>query len=352
MSVDEQLAKHSGKLGEGKPMGNAQELPVLLFYDGFEVKAREGYAEKAYFAARGAARSAYRMARGLQVYTGFYVAFRALVRSLRECGCDVRINDFVTARKHPGHPIGLAGYPSILGHIDLPNPIIFGPGDYGFPDDVPRIPAKLDIRKFIQPSDWAASLYEEACGDKMMVWPVGIDANAYPDLSGYPKDIDVLIYDKIRWNREEEVPRVLGSISDYLKANGRSFEVLRYGHHNYVEYSASLRRARSLLFLCEHETQGLAYQEAMSANVPVLAWDEGILVDPMQRKFAANDLVVSSVPYFDDRCGARFKMKDFAEVFQQFWTNLPLYNPRAYVLDRLGLRMSGQMYLDAYRGLM
>jgi hypothetical protein len=332
--------------------GKSQALPVLLFYDGFEVKSREGYAQKAYYAARGAARSAYRMARGLQVYTGFYVAFRALVRSLRECGADVHINDFATARKNPRYPIGLAGYPSVLDHVDLANPIIFGPGDYGFPDDVARIPAKLDIRRFIQPSDWAASLYRDVCGDKMMVWPVGIDADAYPDLSRHPKDIDVLIYDKIRWNREQEVPRVLGTIKAHLESKGRSFEILRYGHHNYVEYSTCLRRARSLLFLCEHETQGLAYQEAMSANVPVIAWDEGLLVDPLQRKFAAPDLVVSSVPYFDERCGERFKMAEFAPVFDRFWSRLPLYNPRAYVLDSLGLRKSGQQYLDAYRELM
>lgn len=326
-------------------------LPVFLFYDGFEVKARDGYAEKAYYAARGVARSAYRMARNLQVHTGFYVAFLALVRSLRECGADVRINDFAMARRHPKHPIGLAGYPSIFDHVDLPNPIIFGPGDYGFPDDVPRLLAKLDIRRFIQPSDWAASLYETVCGDRMMVWPVGIDAAAHPDLSGHPKSVDVLIYDKIRWDRDREVPRVLDTITAYLTAHGKSFRVLRYGSHNYVEYSTSLRDSRSLLFLCEHETQGLAYQEAMSSNVPVLAWDEGILVDPMQRKFAAPDLIVSSVPYFDERCGERFKMAEFPDVFERFWSRLPSYNPRAYVRDRLGLRMSGQMYLDAYREL-
>jgi hypothetical protein len=330
---------------------DSRALPVLLFYDGYEVKARDGYAEKAYYAARGAARAAYRMARNLQVNTGFYVAFKALVRSLHECGAEVRINDFATARRHPAHPVGLSGYPSIFEHVALKNPIIFGPGDYGFPDEVPRLLAKLDIRKFIQPSEWAASLYEKTCGDRMFVWPVGIDPDAHPDLSGHPKSIDVLIYDKIRWNRDQEVPRVLGPICDYLAAHGKSFQVLRYGNHNYVEYSSSLRKSRSLLFLCEHETQGLAYQEAMSSNVPVLAWDEGILVDPLQRRYAAPDLVVSSVPYFDDRCGERFKVAEFAEVFEKFWSRLPLYNPRDYVRDRLGLRMSGQMYLDAYRAL-
>ena len=30
-----------------------------------------------------------------------------------------------------------------------------------------------------------------------------------------------------------------------------------------------------MIFLCEHETQGIAYQQALSRNVPILAWDRG-----------------------------------------------------------------------------
>ena len=35
-------------------------------------------------------------------------------------------------------------------------------------------------------------------------------------------------------------------------------------------YRALLRRSKSMLFLCESETQGMAYQEALASNVPVL----------------------------------------------------------------------------------
>ena len=184
-----------------------------------------------------------------------------------------------------------------------------------------------------------------------MVWPVGIDTAGCADLSQYPKDVDVVIYDKIRWNREQEVPRVLEPVTDYLRASGKRFEVLRYGEHNYREYSAALRRTRSMIFLCEHETQGLAYQEALSCNVPVLAWDEGILVDPLQRPFAPEGLIVSSVPYFDDRCGRRFKMPEFQNVFDEFWRQLPLYRPREYVIENLGLKLSSDRYLEAYKSL-
>jgi hypothetical protein len=324
---------------------------VLLFYDGFEVKARPGVMGKIYSDARGAARTAFRMAKGVQIYTGFYVAFKLLERALRHVGCDVRVNDFALAAKYPDQPIGLAGYPSVLENVRLSNPSIFGPGDYGYPDEVSERTRGLNIKRLIQPSEWAAGLYKSTCRDKMMVWPVGIDTDAYPDVSGCEKDIDFLIYDKIRWHRDVEVPRVLDKVVAHLKARNMRVHVLRYGEHNHRDYILSLRRSRALLFLCEHETQGLAYQEALASNVPVLAWDDGILVDPRQRQFANDNLVVSSVPYFDDRCGEKFRLEEFPQVLETFQSKLLEYQPRRYVTERLSLTQSAETYLKAYREL-
>jgi glycosyltransferase involved in cell wall biosynthesis len=325
---------------------------VLLFYDGYEVQARPGLLGHAYSEARGKARFAYRWAKGQQVYTGFYVAFRLLVRALREAGCDIRINNFSLAAKYPDYPIGISGYPSVLQKVKLPNPAIFGPGDYGYPDDVAKLTADCNIRRFIQPSEWAASLYRTSCAGKMMVWPVGIDTDAYPDVSSENKDIDYLIYDKIRWDRETEVPHVLVPITDHLTSLGKSFKILRYGAHHFGQYTESLRRSSALIFVCEHETQGLAYQEALASNVPVLAWDEGVLVDPLQRPFLPEGSTVSSVPYFDERCGERFKIADFKDVLDTFVARRASYKPREYVSEQLSLRRSAETYLDAYRGLM
>jgi glycosyltransferase involved in cell wall biosynthesis len=208
------------------------------------------------------------------------------------------------------------------------------------------------IRRLIQPCDWAADLYRRECGSKMMVWPVGIDTEMWEDMHGLPKDLDVVIYDKIRWDRETEVPRVLDRIKQGLRSAGLSFETIRYGHHHLSQFSGLLRRARAMVFVCEHETQGLACQEAMACNVPVLAWDEGVLVDPWQKKFAAPDLRVSSVPYFDGRCGERFQIADFEAVLAKFWSRLDSYQPRRFVEEELSLAQSAQSYLAAYGALL
>lgn len=327
---------------------------ILLFYDGYELRAAENPSDYVYAQGRRAARYALRTLRRQQVWTGFYTAFRLLRLALLQAGCDVRVNNFALARRHPMYPIGMAGYPTVLDRVELPNPVIFGPGDYGLPDAAAAIAAQPKFRKLIQPCDWAVDLYKATCGDKMVAWPVGLDTQRGGDVSELAKDTDVIIYDKIRWNRDTQVPRVLDRVLRHLDEQGRSHKVVRYGHYYHSEFVNALKRSRAMIFLCEHETQGLACQEALTYNVPVLAWDEGVLVDPLFKPFAPPGLVVSSVPYFDARCGERFKMQDFEAGFASFWQGVEAsrYQPRQFILDSLSLPRAAESYLSLYGSLM
>jgi glycosyltransferase involved in cell wall biosynthesis len=328
--------------GSGAPI-------VLLFYDGYERRAREGLLGGARSEARRLARYVYRSLRRRQVHTGFYTAFLSLARSLREAGCEVRINDFAQARQWPGYPIGLAGYPSAIKAVDLPNPTLFGHGDLGDPESTRRAADCMGI--VIQPCQWAVDYNRPYCGEKLRIWPVGIDFDAIPVATQDEKVTDVLVYDKIRWHRDERVPHVIDRITSGLEARGRSFTVLRYGAHIRSDYYRELQRCRTMIFVCEHETQGLAYQEALAAGVPVLAWDEGGLVDPVLRRHADPDLRVTSVPYFDERCGARFRIAGFEDAFDDFWTRRSGFDPRAYVVGRLSMERAARDYLALYGSL-
>jgi len=328
---------------------------VLLFYDGFELSLRPGLTGFAYSHLRGAARYAYRSMRRRQVWTGFYTAFRSLVVSLRRYGCDVKINRLDVAARHPDYPIGLAGYPSVLRAADLPNPRIFGPGDYGYPDAAAAVAQDPRNRILTQPSEWPVELYRGTCGDKMRVMFVGIDTDIWRDLSNQPKDLDFVVYDKIRWTdggaRGDETPEILTQTTRLLDRRGLSYLVLRYGAHHVGQFRRALSRARGMIFLCEHETQGLAYQEAMASNVPVLAMDEGILVDPLQNRFAKSGFKVSTVPYFAATCGETFVPEQLEGSLERFMTKRPTYAPRDYVLDHLSMREAARNYLRLYASL-
>lgn len=322
---------------------------VLLFYDGYELKAAPGTTGHVFSTAHSLARHAYRTARRRQVHTGFYAAFLGLKRSLAAVGCDVRVNDFARAKKMPDYPIGLAGYPSVIDKVDLPNPVIFGPGDFGSLEASRAVAANSRFRYLIQPSTWFRDYYAPYAGEeKMVVWFAGIDTDAWPDWSHEPKATDVLVYDKIRWDREARVADTLEPLLAHLREQGRSYEIVRYGHHHQSEFISKLKRARSLAFVCEHETQGLAYQEAMSANVPIFAWDEGKLIDPSIPQ-PSPGVAVSSVPYFDERCGVKFTRANIAPQFEAFWAQRAGFQPREYVLEQLSLKRSGALYLDLYR---
>ncbi len=323
----------------------------LLFYDGFELKAREKLGLRLFHAARCKLRSVVRRLRGKQVNTGFYEAFLAIVLGLRKLGFEVRINDFSSARRDPKYPIGLAGYPDVFEHVQLPNPMIFGPGDPGYPDKAAAVTEKSSTRFIIQPSDWFVEYYRPYCGDKMLRCPVGIDVDAMPDFSGSQKSCDVLIYDKIRWHRSETVPRILGSLLEALSDRSLSYRIIRYGEHVQTEFFDNLRVSKSMAFLCEHETQGLACEEALAVNVPVFAWDEGTLVDPKQRIFALDNLRVSSVPYFDERCGLTFTSADLEVQFDKFWSKLPLYSPREFIRETLAPELTARVFAKAYQSM-
>ena len=322
--------------------------PILLFYDGYEIKAREGRVAALFHTLRSHARFAYGRLRGRHNKSGFYVAFRGLEACLRQAGYHVRVNDFRAARANPDWPIGLAGYPSVLDRVNLPNPVIFGPGDPGYPPEAGKLASEPRIRRMIQPSEWYVDFYRPTCGDKMLRMPVGLDLAEIPDAAGHSKSVDVLIYDKIRWNRDRLVPDIRDRLARHLDARGLTHEILVYEHHTKPAYFAALRRSRTMAFLCEHETQGLACEEALAMNLPVFAWDEGLLADPRQVPLAPEGLRVSSIPYWDDRCGVSFTLQEMEPAFDRFWAARAGFRPRNFVAEALSMAETAAIYAEAY----
>jgi glycosyltransferase involved in cell wall biosynthesis len=107
-----------------------------------------------------------------------------------------------------------------------------------------------------------------------------------------------------------------------------------------------------MIFLSAHESQGIACEEAMSAGVPILAWDPGFCQDP--ERFRWNDPVIptTSVPYFDERCGRRFlDIADFGRQLPLFMESLRsgAFSPRDYVLENLTVEKCSRSFIDILR---
>ena len=294
-------------------------------------------------------RKVYHRLRGGQRVSGFEVMFKVLARSLEGLGYRVLVNHRRLARANPRYPVGIAGYPHILRRWSLPNPAVLGPGLLDHPRLAPALMDDPRFRSYLVTCDWMKALFEKVysrCG----IWFAGHDLDEWPDYSAEPKDLDFLVYDKIRWDRERLEASLLRPVLERLQARRLGFTVLRYGRYGHREYRALLRRARGLIFLCESETQGMAYQEAMACNVPVVAWVNGYWLDPQRTRFESAPVPATSVPYFSEQCGETFAgLPDFDGALDRFLGRRAAYQPRRYVAEHLSLDVSGRRYLDHYR---
>lgn len=284
-----------------------------------------------------------------QKVTGFGVSFNMLYRGLTEAGYIVHRNDYALARANPDYPVGIVGGPILLKDWPLSNPAILGPSIYDQPGQAPRLFEDGRFKRYVCLADWMYDLFETVYRGRCVKWYAGIDTHAWPDLSSEIKDLDFLIYDKVRWDHDHYQHSLIDPVLRDLDARGLTYELIRYRFHDHETFKSLLGRARGLLFLCENETQGIAYQEAMASNVPVLAWDRGYWADPQWKPYMDAAPWASSVPFFSETCGERFTdMDDFVAKLDRFIERRELYRPRTYVTHHLNIAQSGELYAKAY----
>jgi len=238
----------------------------------------------------------------------------------------------------------------VLKGYNKPNKIIAGIGLMTHPAQWPTLFEDYPIAVYLQHSKWTAAIYNNYYGvGSCKIWPVGIDTDYWKSNLKSPKT-QVLIYVKFLWNKTENQKELLQSIHSYLDEQEIAYKVITYGNYQRKEYKEQLEKSWGMIFLCEHESQGIAYQEAMAMNVPILAWDGGRWLDPMRIGWGEPEFVkASSVPYFDTTCGEKFEnLKEFISGFMHFYVNAKnnRYHPRNYIINHLSLEKSATLMLN------
>jgi hypothetical protein len=285
-----------------------------------------------------------------QQITGYEMSFRLLCRALEMAGMRLHINNYGLARSNPAYPVGVSGFPIVLDRWSLPNPAVLGPGLYDHPKRNPGLMRDARFKVYFVKGDWMCHMFAPYYGaDRVHPIFSGIDLREWPDTKGTKKDLDFLIYDKIRWHRDVYDRDLVRPILEELRRRDLRFDVLRYGQYTFAQYRPLLAKSSGMIFLCEHETQGHAWQEALASNVPVLAWDQGFWLDPMRPAFEAEPVPATSVPGFSAECGERFiNAGDFPAKLELFMDRRELYAPRKWVADERSLELSAKLYLEQY----
>lgn len=289
-----------------------------------------------------------RIVRGPDPIGGLKLVYLNLLKGLDKIGAPYAAN-IPYNEIQPGDRIGVIGAGlSCLDGYGKSNPILAGVAVAEHPAQWPSLFEDYPVARYVVHSDWVKAMYERHYGPRISTWAVGIDTGQWRPTEPSRKSVDFLIYDKVRWDHDRVHRAMAEPILESLRRRGLSYEFIRYGSYKPDDYRAVLARARAMLFLCEHETQGLAYQQALSCDVPVLAWDPGAWLDPWRFRYGETHVPATSVPFFDASCGVKFQTAaDFASRLDEFLERQRSgrFFPREYILENLTLESSARNYL-------
>ncbi len=288
-----------------------------------------------------------RLVRGRPRRGGVEKVFHNLCLGLERLGVPYSVNLPFQDLRSDDH-VGMLGRGrySLEGY-NRPNPVVAGIGLMSHPAEWPSLLQDYPVMKYLQHSQWTNDLYKRFYGDRCAIWPVGIDIETWKPVE-IEKDIDFLLYDKVFWDRPRREMELFKPVRAALSARNRSFEELRYGEYEEEEFRRLLARSKAMIFLSEHESQGLAYQECLSFGVPVLAWDQGWWQDPNRFRWGTPDVPATSVPYFDARCGETFRdATEYLAKLDGFLHRLERrdFRPRDYMLENLTLEGCARKFL-------
>ena len=189
--------------------------------------------------------------------------------------------------------------------------------------------------KLIVTSDWVGDLVINKCGlssDKIVSWPVGIEIpNRKKDI-----EIDCLVYFKRR-SKEE-----LSLVENFLKSKGVTYKIIGYGGYTEKEFLDTCNKAKYCFLLNGTESQGIAVQEIMASNTPLLVWD----VTEWNDRGEEWKCPATSIPYWGSECGKVFyDYSELEDAFVEFQNSLDDYMPQKYVEENLSLKKSLEKFL-------
>lgn len=143
--------------------------------------------------------------------------------------------------------------------------------------------------------------------------------------------------------------------SEVLEFFGNEMVVIDYDNgYNEVDYVNAVSEAPYCVWVGRHESQGFAFQEAMSCNTPMFVIDVKSLRDEpsfVTKGYgdlmkADSDLPATAATYFDSTCGVIAYENDWQDKVEQFMGGLGGYSPRQFVVDNLSPKVLAQRLMD------
>lgn len=274
--------------------------------------------------------------------TGHHKNYDAIQRMCNVCNIAFEAtNDFERCRR--------ADYDILISVNKYFNPdlisnvkIIYGPQLFIIPSgDIvgPINTEKLHQTAINSLAPWNTICFNEFAGSlvhPIVNFPFAVDTNKFAPITT-TKDLDCLVYIKNRHNS------VINYALNTLNSLGIKYETIRYGSYNEEQYKHLLSRAKFMLTLDAHESQGFALQEAMSCGVPLLVWNVKSMHEESSNgytfvyaQYHPKKMLASSVPWWSDECGIKFYEEAELEAgIKKMLETWDTFRPRDYIVREL-----------------
>lgn len=229
--------------------------------------------------------------------------------------------------------------------------IIAGPNLFVLPRN---IPASISLKKivYIHPSLWVCDFWHYLGFNKCTLdsWPTGIDTTTF--CPSNKKRERVLIYFKQRYEEE------LYLVEEVLKQKNINYSIISYGAYKEDEYKEILAKTTYVIWLGRQESQGIALEEALSMDIPILVWDVthlGHWKPTSQKEKLMFNTYENNYPnatcayYFNEQCGLKITQKnDLIDSIDSMQKNWHSYTPRQYVINNLNLEKQARDFIYLY----
>lgn len=225
---------------------------------------------------------------------------------------------------------------------------VLGPNLFVLPNDIPG-GIRLDGSLYLHPCDWAAKLWEHlgftAC--RIKPWPVGIDTDEFQPTCFSNAKRRIMVYHKGR--DTQELPLIL----EVLHSMRLPYWLVLYPLYEENNYKELLGKTSFIIWHGTHESQGIALQEALACDIPVLVLDAESLFPPIRaaKLFHENlkDFRVTTVPYFDGTCGIKInELSRLMPAIESMIENLNEFSPRDFVLKNLSLEGQARAFVSLW----
>lgn len=271
-------------------------------------------------------------------YRGHFAVTRSLVEGLTQAGVSFNYNPRRIADVAKVVVV-LSGLEALRQAIALKRAgvvtrLLAGPNIVSFPSEVRELLCSPDVDVCITPGPLTCAIYTQDCPElsgRCAPWPAGVDT-AFWRPSGSPQERRrILFYDKQIHGATDAVEPYVARV----RQKGYDVASLTYGAYSKEDYRRLLQESQLLVGFSAEESQGIAWAEAWSADVPTLFWykDRHVFDHPLSR---GRVFATSPAPQLTDATGRFFRnIDEFEKVFTEWEAGRLGLAPRDWVLTNM-----------------